>query len=239
MPRDLFETGRSRERPRKRRTSVVFASIVAHTSLVAALIVASILIPGVLPTPHASTYWDAPRYVRIEDVPLPPQPVSRPAASNQPTADSSAAPVVAPDGFASEPEQPVDQAVEMPGLVQGVAGAGLAAGNTLVTPPPPPEPERRPTRMHSGINAPLRIHDVTPIYPALARASGVQGIVIIEATIDARGDVVSAKVLRSVPMLDEAAIAAVRQWKYTPARLNGEPIAVVITVTVNFTLGGR
>lgn len=67
----------------------------------------------------------------------------------------------------------------------------------------------------------------------------MQGVVIIEATIDARGDVVAAKVLRSVPMLDDQAIEAVRQWKYTPARLNGEPVAVVMTVTVNFTLAAR
>jgi protein TonB len=51
--------------------------------------------------------------------------------------------------------------------------------------------------------------------------------------------VVAAKVLRSVPTLDQAAVDAVREWKYTPARLNGEPVAVLITVTVNFMLGGR
>jgi protein TonB len=78
-----------------------------------------------------------------------------------------------------------------------------------------------------------------PVYPALARTAGAQGIVIIEATIDAHGDVVATRVLRSVSMLDDAAVAAVRQWKYTPARLNGEPIAVLITVTVNFMLAGR
>jgi protein TonB len=94
-------------------------------------------------------------------------------------------------------------------------------------------------RLHAGIEAPRKIHDVMPLYPALARAAGASGVVILEATIDARGDVVAAKVLRSVPMLDQAAVDAVRQWKYTPARLNGEIVAVLITVTVNFTLAAR
>jgi len=96
-----------------------------------------------------------------------------------------------------------------------------------------------PVRLHSGIEPPRKIHDVMPAYPVLARTVGASGVVIIEATIDARGDVVAAKVLRSVPTLDQAAVDAVRQWKYTPARLNGEPVAVLITVTVNFMLGGR
>jgi len=60
--------------------------------------------------------------------------------------------------------------------------------------------------------------------------------VIIEATIDERGNVTAARVLRSAPLLDDAALAAVRQWKFTPALLNGEPIPVVMTVTVNFLL---
>jgi protein TonB len=64
----------------------------------------------------------------------------------------------------------------------------------------------------------------------------VQGVVVIEATIGADGRVKDAHVLRSVPLLDEAALAAVRQWVYTPTRLNGEPVSVIMTVTVHFQL---
>jgi protein TonB len=64
----------------------------------------------------------------------------------------------------------------------------------------------------------------------------VQGIVIVQATIGVDGAVVDATVLRSVPLLDQAAVDAVRQWRYTPTSLNGKPVAVVMTVTVNFQL---
>ena len=64
----------------------------------------------------------------------------------------------------------------------------------------------------------------------------MQGIVIIEATIGADGRVTNARILRSVPLLDQAAIDAVRQWEFTPTLLNGVPVPVVMTVTVNFTL---
>jgi periplasmic protein TonB len=93
-----------------------------------------------------------------------------------------------------------------------------------------------PVRLHSGIREPRKIVDVPPVYPQLAQASRVEGLVIIEATIDVRGAVQSARVLRSLPFLDEAALDAVRQWKYTPALLNGVPVPVIMTVTVNFTL---
>jgi protein TonB len=61
-------------------------------------------------------------------------------------------------------------------------------------------------------------------------------VVIIEATIGLTGDVVNARVLRSIPLLDQAALDAVRRWKFTPTTLNGVSYEVVMTVTVNFTL---
>jgi periplasmic protein TonB len=64
----------------------------------------------------------------------------------------------------------------------------------------------------------------------------VKGVVIIEATIDRAGSVIGTRVLRSIPLLDGVALIAVRQWKYTPTRLNGQPVSVLMTVTVNFTL---
>ena len=64
----------------------------------------------------------------------------------------------------------------------------------------------------------------------------MQGIVILEATLDAHGDVVAARVLRSIPLLDGPALDAVRKWRFTPGRLNGEAVPVIMTVTVNFTL---
>ena len=69
-----------------------------------------------------------------------------------------------------------------------------------------------------------------------AQQARVQGVVIIEALIDDRGEVANARVLRSIPMLDDAALSAVSQWQFTPTLLNGAPVGVIMTVTVNFTL---
>ena len=74
------------------------------------------------------------------------------------------------------------------------------------------------------------------MYPAIAQSARVQGVVIIEATIGPDGAVQDAKVLRSIPLLDAAALDAVKQWEFTPTLLNGVPVPVIMTVTVNFTL---
>jgi len=142
---------------------------------------------------------------------------------------------VAPTGVAPESgkESFGSPAVAVVGVTSGVAG--VSELSTIALPPPPATP-RAPVRLHSGIAAPQKIVNVPPIYPEVALRTRVEGMVIIEATIDERGTVTAAHVLRSVSLLDAAAIAAVRQWKFTPARLNGEAIAVVMTVTVNFLL---
>jgi len=75
-----------------------------------------------------------------------------------------------------------------------------------------------------------------PVYPPIAESARVQGVVIIEATIGVDGTVTDAKVLRSIPLLDQAALDAVRQWRYTPTLVEGTAVPVIMTVTVNFTL---
>ena len=94
-------------------------------------------------------------------------------------------------------------------------------------------------RVGGDIAEPRKIADVKPVYPAEAQAAKVSGIVIIEAVIDTTGGVRDAKVLRSVPLLDQAALDAVKQWRFTPTLLNGTPVEVVMTVTVNFTYSGK
>ena len=89
-------------------------------------------------------------------------------------------------------------------------------------------------RVGGKISPPIKMNDVKPVYPAIAKNAGVTGVVIIEATVGADGKVIDAKVLRSVPLLDQAALDAVRQWEYSPTLLNGVPVPVVMTVTVNF-----
>lgn len=93
-----------------------------------------------------------------------------------------------------------------------------------------------PVRIGGDIGPPRKLTHVDPVYPAEAQAARVQGVVIVEAIIDQQGNVVKTQVLRSVPMLDAAAVDAVSQWKFTPTLLNGVPTSVVMTMTVNFSL---
>jgi protein TonB len=92
-----------------------------------------------------------------------------------------------------------------------------------------------PLRVGGRISTPTKIKDVKPEYPAIAQAARVTGAVVIEATIGEDGKVIDAKVVRSIPMLDQAALDAVRQWEYFPTLLNGVPVPVLVTVTINFT----
>ena len=93
-----------------------------------------------------------------------------------------------------------------------------------------------PVRVGGNIKTPTKTKDVKPVYPPIAQSARVSGVVIIEATIGADGRVKDAKVLRSIPLLDQAALDAVKQWQFTPTLLNGVPVPVIMTVTVNFTL---
>lgn len=95
-----------------------------------------------------------------------------------------------------------------------------------------------PRRVGSGgnIKAPQKLRDVRPVYPPMALSARVQGIVIMEATIGPDGAVKDAKVLRSIPLLDEAALTAVRQWVFAPTLVDGVAVAVIMTVTTQFTL---
>jgi periplasmic protein TonB len=102
--------------------------------------------------------------------------------------------------------------------------------------PPAPPPTVAPLRVGGAVREPKRITDVRPVYPAIAQAAKVEGLVILEAVINERGVVERVKVLRSVPLLDAAAVDAVQKWRYTPTLLNGTPVSVLMTITLRFTL---
>ena len=108
-------------------------------------------------------------------------------------------------------------------------------------PPPPPPPAgpvdgTMPLRVGGNIAPPTKITDVKPVYPPIAQAAGVTGVVIMELVIDTAGNVRDARVLKSIPLLDQAALDAVKQWQFTPTRLNNTPVPVIMTVTINFSL---
>jgi TonB family protein len=115
------------------------------------------------------------------------------------------------------------------GAVEGEVEGGLAGSKQG-------EAGKEVIRASGKIKPPERVKLVNPVYPEIARQAQVEGTVILEATTDEKGDVVSVKVLRSVPVLDQAAVDAVRQWKYAPMIIDGKPRKVVFTVTVRFKL---
>ena len=107
--------------------------------------------------------------------------------------------------------------------------------------PPPPPPVSLATtgalRVGGDVRQPKQVTRVEPVYPEDAKAAGVSGLVILEVLLDKDGRVKQATVLRHVlPSIDQAALNAVRQWTYSPTLLNGVPVEVAFTVTLNFTL---
>ena len=170
--------------------------------------------------------------------PPPPPPPAQAAPKPVEVVNPNAAPVEAPREI--KPEVPVDTSFERNvgvegGIPGGVVG-GVVGGLPEAPPPPPPPPPAQPVRVGGQIRAPTQVRKVNPVYPAIAQSARVQGVVILEATIGENGKVKDVKVLRSIPLLDQAAIDAVRQWEYTPTLLNNVPVPVIMTVTVQFTL---
>ena len=96
----------------------------------------------------------------------------------------------------------------------------------------PPKPTR--LRVSSGVAEKLKTHDVTPTYPVEAREQRIQGNVLLQATIDTKGNVVKLKVVQGDPILVEAAVDAVKKWRYRPYILNGEPVEVETTIRIQF-----
>lgn len=230
MPRDLFgDVTRPSVSIGNRKWYTLPLSLVSHSAIVLTLIALPILAPALMPTP-----WEQIDAAYITEL-VPPSPPPRPRPIDaQPAANPEAAPYEAPETIAPEKDLDVSwQDTASPGVVGGIEDAETA----LVPPPPvaPPAPTR-PVPVGGAIRAPLKVKHVMPAYPQLALLSRVQGIVIIEATIGADGRVVDARILRSVPLLDQAALDAVRQWEFTPTLLNGVPVPVVMSVTVTFTL---
>jgi protein TonB len=98
--------------------------------------------------------------------------------------------------------------------------------------PPPPAP----VRVGSVVKEPRKLKHVEAAYPRPAVLARVEGLVVLECTIDVTGHVADVRVLRGVPALDQAAVEAVRQWAYAPTLLDGVPVPVIMTVTVSFNL---
>jgi periplasmic protein TonB len=229
------------------RALTTIVSVVVH--LVVLLLV--FLIPIMYFTPVLPASLEMLAFVAAAPPPPPPPPPpparapSRPQTPRPnptPMPGRETAPVEAPQSI--EPEAPPVPGIDA-GLLGGVEGGveggvvgGIVGGLvSAAPPPPPPAPTAAPVRVGGQIKAPALISRVEPVYPTLAQAAQVEGVVILEATVDEAGCVSSVRVLRSAGLLDNAAVEAVKQWRYSALRLNGHPQSFVLTVTVAFHLG--
>jgi len=119
------------------------------------------------------------------------------------------------------------------GTSGGVLGGVLSAANT-----PPPKVAPQKVRISQGVLQGNALSQPKPIYPPIARQARIQGSVILAATISKNGTIENLRLVSGHPMLVPAAMDAVRQWKYKPYMLNGDPVEVDTQITVNFTMGG-
>jgi protein TonB len=217
-------------------------SIAIHVAVLLAVIVVPLLTSEDLPEPTSVVKAFFVEPAAAPPPPPPPPPPAPKAAVPQkvaptppPVTDNKfTAPVETPDEV--KPEEGIDLGVEggVPGGVEGGVPGGVVGGVVGGLPDAPPPPQA--VRVGGQIKEPKKLKNVNPAYPDIAKQARVQGVVILECTISPQGKVTDVKILRGIPLLDAAAIEAVKQWVYSPTLLNGVPVPVIMTVTVNFRL---
>ena len=227
---------------RRRRGVALPASMLLHGAAAMALAIVPLLVFDTLPTETSGV-----RAFFVEPISAPPAPPPPPPAPARSSAQSVAPKAaVQPAGFTApievpteiKPEDGIDMGVEggVPGGVEGGVPGGVVGGVVGGLSDAPPPPPVKPVHVGGEVREPRKVVDAAAVYPPLARKAQLEGGVILEATIDTRGRVQDTRVLRSVPLLDEAALEAVKKWVYTPTLLNGVPTPIIMTVTVTFRL---
>jgi protein TonB len=237
-----------------RRPSAI-SSIVIHITLVTTLVVVPLFIP------QRIEQWRMLTLIAPAPPPLPPslpapaETEPKPAPDIQPVIQVDPGTIITPTEIPKEIARIVD---DVPvGAIGGVTGGSssssvggvlravllttTAAPEAPLPPPPPPPPPPvttfvAPVRVGGNIQEPKVIRLVPAIYPKLAIKARVKGTVILEATVTTDGAVDEIKVISGNPLLIQAAIDCVKQWRYEPTFLNGEPVPVILTAKVNFQL---
>jgi len=234
--KDLVESDTKGHRPKR---SLFFSiSVALHVIGLLAVVIVPLLQAQELPEPAAAVKAF---FVEPAAAPPPPPPPPPPAPkvvqqhAPQPVQEQKfVAPVEVPQEI--KPSAGIDLGGEgAAGGVEGGVAGGVAGGIVGGLPAEPPPPVQA-VRVGGQIKEPTKTKNVPPVYPDIAKQARVQGIVILECTISPQGKVTDVKVLRGIPLLDQAGIDAVKQWQYTPTLLNGVPVPVIMTVTVNFRL---
>jgi periplasmic protein TonB len=236
VPREIFgEVANPQPRLGSQSRYTLPVSIAAHVVIAAVVVMAPLMATDVLPTPRAMI-----GAFTAQPSPPPPPPAAAPpvnakvASPNRPDVAPSDAPATIEPEPATTASVIGDPRGTPGGLPDGIIGAVGDVPAVPVIPSPPPE--TRPLPIGGRIKEPAKIRHVPPVYPVIAQQVGVEGIVVVEAIIGIDGRVKDAHVLRSKPLLDQAALDAVKQWTFTPTMLNGAPVPVIMTVTVHFRL---
>ena len=229
----------AREGLRSHLSGSVPISIAFHLVALVLLLIIPLAAEMILPVPAT----ELPDYIRVAPMPPPPavrlrtapRDASTATDRNQPSAPTAAPPSIIPEAASPGPVSDVvlpdfsAGGTPFPGVMTG--GGGLVA----IQVPEPPRPSG-PVRAADLPVSPRKTVDVRPVYPDIARAARVEGTIVMEAVLDTSGRVTQLHVLKSVPLLDQAAIDAVNQWRYTPSVYGGHPVSVLMTITIRFTL---
>lgn len=229
----------------------VLVSLGLHAIVILALVIVPLLYYDALPDLELITFLRAPVQAAAPPPPppnpTPPQPIERPVQQIL---------VVDPDRFMVPEEIPTEIpppddalpsfspllngtgiAMPEPGIV-GMPDIGPVAAAPVIPPPPPPPRPRlvQPQRIGGDVLSSRLLVRVQPIYPDIAVRARVQGVVKLTIIVDERGQVTEIQNVAGNPLLKPAAVEAVRQWKYSPTLLNGEPVPVLATIDVHFKL---
>jgi len=221
---------------------LVLASVLLHAVLVVALLVVPLLRDDALPEPTSDVlraFFVAPS-VPAPPPPPPPPPASVQRAANTPAPRREDAPssLIAPVEIPDVIQETSDLDLGVEGGVAGGVEGGVAGGvvGGVVGGLLDQAPATKPMRVGGEIREPQKLVHVNPAYPEMARAARVSGTVVIDCLIDPQGRVAEAHVVRSTPLLDQAALTAVKKWRYTPTLYGGIPVPVLMTVTVRFQI---
>jgi periplasmic protein TonB len=222
----------------------VFLSTVVQAGIVGFMILLPLIYTEALPKGLMNTFLVAP-------APPPPPPPPAPVIKIvKPVAKliqqgKLVSPTVIPKKVnvikeAEEPPDVVGMVGGVPGGVEGGSTAGVLGGilgGAGSGPPPPPKP-KGPLRVGGNVMQASLIRQPMPVYPQIAKTAHISGTIVLHAIIGADGTVQDLQYISGPPLLMRSAMDAVRQWRYKPTMLNGEPTAVDTTVSVVFTLGG-
>ncbi len=233
---DLF-TGKVQHVPSTPAVPILVSSTIQGTALAFIVVMSFVVAARELPPVPDMFAFVAVLPAVAPPPPPPPVQTARAAQPMPPPANVFAALIEAPLEIQPEPTGAAIAEAGVPGGVEGGIVSGIVGSvPAVVEGPPPPFPPvpQGPVRIGGQLSAPALVRRVEPIYPAIAQAAAIDGVVILDAIVDDHGRIQSLKVLRGHALLAKAAIDAVQQWEYEPLKLNGTPTPFELTVSLWF-----